>query len=390
MTGTSSSTTERLTLGLYIEPFSQGTASTLYVFDFFLSYFRLIFVQVTANDEWPVVGAALGFPPFSADLTQPPRCAPAIAHRLQQLYNEALRHFEQAYINNVLARLRSSQALSQMSAQPAQQQPQPLQPIEADYQALLASIPQESNAITPEVMSILPRFSHTSGADLEAHRVPPHIVAFVEQRRDQLQRAAQDQNGFRTGLTSTKNLPPDNRTQINQAAAFQGRVASQLNPNNHSQLHLSRQAHTQAPGKPNTLQPTQMNNTVGLLTRPPTAQSMGASSISSMGTQITGAGSNGGAPSISGSMSGPMSAPLTHVGMNSAPSSILTQSAGAVPIRRPTAEEVTSAKRWVEEQKRLAFNRSSFYYYYSFNFTFLIYLIPFRFRRGCKLFSGRK
>ena len=74
-------------------------------------------------------------------------------------------------------------------------------------------------------MSILSRFSHTCGADLEVHRVPLHIVAFVvvEQRRDQLQRAAQDQNGFRTGLTSNKNLPPDNRTQINQAAAFQGR-----------------------------------------------------------------------------------------------------------------------------------------------------------------------
>ena len=32
------------------------------------------------------------------------------------------------------------------------------------------------------------------------------------------------------------------------------------------------------------------------------------------------------------------------------------------PVRRPTAEEVTSAKRWVEEQKRLAFNRGSFYF----------------------------
>jgi hypothetical protein len=162
------------------------------------------FDSVTANDEWPVVGVALGFPPFSAELAQPPRCAPAIAHRLQQLYNDALRHFEQAYINNVLARLRNSQAMSQMSAQPAQQQQQqPHQPTEADYQALLASIPQDSSAMTSEVMSTLPRFSHTSGADLEAHRVPPQIVAFVEQHRDQLQRAAQDQNGFRTCLTST-------------------------------------------------------------------------------------------------------------------------------------------------------------------------------------------
>ncbi|SRR6266404_4040465 len=42
--------------------------------------------------------------------------------------------------------------------------------------------------------------------------------------------------------------------------------------------------------------------------------------------------------------------------------SILTQSAGPVPIRRPTTEELTSAKRWVEEQKT-AFNRSSYNYF---------------------------
>jgi hypothetical protein len=72
---------------------------------------------------------------------------------------------------------------------------------------------------------------------------------------------------------------------------------------------------------------------------------------------------------ISGSLSAPMSAPLTQGGMNVAPSSILTQSAGAVPTRRPTAEEVTFAKRWVEEQKRLAFNRSSFYFSHLISFV---------------------
>ncbi|KAH9012698.1 hypothetical protein EDB85DRAFT_2037224 [Lactarius pseudohatsudake] len=38
--------------------------------------------------------------------------------------------------------------------------------------------------------------------------------------------------------------------------------------------------------------------------------------------------------------------------------SIPTLSAEAVPIRQPTAEEITSAKRWVEEQRRIAFNHS--------------------------------
>ena len=235
-----------------------------------------------------------------------------------------------------------------MSAQHSQQQQtQSHPPTDADYQALIACMPQDTSAVTPEAMSILPRFSHTSGAELEAHRVPPHIVSFVEQHRDHLQRTAQDQNGFRAGLTSTKNMPLDNRAQINQAPASQSRVPPQLIPN-HTQLNLSRQALTQAQGKPNPLQPTQLNNGVGVLPRPPTAQSMGASSMSSMGTQITGAGSNGGAQSQSGSTS----APLTQAGMNGgASSSMLTQSAGTVPIRRPTAEEVTSAKRWLRSRR---------------------------------------
>ena len=80
----------------------------------------------------------------------------------------------------------------------------------------------------------------------------------------------------------------------------------------------------QVPSKPNTLQPTQMNNGVGLLARPPTAQSMGASSMSSMGVQFTGAGSIGGAQSLPGPMSAPMTVSLTHIGMNGAPSSILS------------------------------------------------------------------
>ena len=141
-----------------------------------------------------------------------------------------------------------------MSAQPSQQQAQPHQPTHVDYQALLASIPQDSSAMTPEAISILPQVSHTSDADLEAHRVPSHIVPFVKQHRDHLHRAAQDQNGFRASLTSTKNLLLDNRAQINQAPAFLGRVQPpQLIPN-HTLLNLSQQALTQAQGLPNTLQ----------------------------------------------------------------------------------------------------------------------------------------
>jgi hypothetical protein len=74
-----------------------------------------------------------------------------------------------------------------------------------------------------------------------------------------------------------------------------------------------------------------------------------------MGTQITGPGANSGAQSQSRTMS----APLTKGSMNGvASSSILTQSVGFPPMRRPMTEEVTSAKGWVDEQKRAAFNRT--------------------------------
>ena len=51
-------------------------------------------------------------------------------------------------------------------------------------------------------MSILPRFAHTSGAELKSHRVPQHVIACVEQHRYHLQRTVQDQNEFRSSLRS--------------------------------------------------------------------------------------------------------------------------------------------------------------------------------------------
>jgi hypothetical protein len=110
--------------------------------------------------------------------------------------------------------------------------------------------------MTSEAMSILPRFFRSSALDLEAHRVPQFVIAFVEQNREHLQRAAQDQNGFRAGLASTKG-PSLNPAAVNSAT----------------------------------------------------------------------------------------------------PGSVLTQPMGAMQMRRPTQEEYAIAKRWVDEQKRLAFSR---------------------------------
>ena len=52
--------------------------------------------QVSAHNEWPVIGAALGFPQAAGgDAGRPRRCRPVIAHRLQLLYNDVLRDFDQ-------------------------------------------------------------------------------------------------------------------------------------------------------------------------------------------------------------------------------------------------------------------------------------------------------
>ena len=304
---------------------------------------------MSARDEWPVIGAALGFPSVSAgDASRPPRCAPAIANRLQQLYNDVLRHFDQVYIQSIIARLRT-QASGQLPAQPPQPQAQPHQPTEADYQALLGSITSESSVMNSEAMSILPRFSHTSGADLEAHHVPPHVIAFVEQNREQLQRAAQDQNGFRAGLTSTKNTPLDNRSQVNHGSALlpMARPPQFMPGPSQPQIQqLQRQGPVQGPGKPSPMQPAQLFNNVGSLVPPSTAQSISASSIPPIGTQVTGSNPSGGVQNQGGSMS---------VSMNAAAMNGVS-SGNQSTIRRPNPEELLNAKRWVDEKKRMVFS----------------------------------
>jgi hypothetical protein len=201
-----------------------------------------------------------------------------------------------------------------------------------------------------ETMGILPRFSHTSGAELEAHHVPQHVITFVEQNREHLQRAAQDQNGFRAGLTS-KNPPLDNRTQVNHVPALQAlaRPPQQFIPGHQQSQQLQRQGIVQGPGKPNALQSAQLFNS-GPLVPPSTAQTMNASSMQSMGTPIPGSNSSSGVQNQGGTVAVSMS-PAAMNGVTSG--SILTQPASSVQVRR---EDLIAAKRWIEERKRLAFS----------------------------------
>lgn len=244
-----------------------------------------------------------------------------------------------------------------MPSQPPQAQAQPHQPTEADYQALLASITSGTSVMNTDTMSILPRFSHTSGADLEARHVPQNVITFVEQNREHLQRAAQDQNGFRAGLTSTKNAPLDNRTQANHAPALQALARQQQFITSNQPQQLQRQGLGQGPGKPNTLQSAPLFNN-GPLVPPSTTQTMNASNIQSMSAQIPGSNSSNGVQNQGGTV---------NVSMNSAamngvtPGSILTQPASTVPVRRLNKEDLAAAKRWIDERKQIAFSTGESY-----------------------------
>ena len=154
------------------------------------------------NGEWSMVGVDLGFHPVSSGDSHPlAHCTPAVAHQLHQLYQDTLRHFDQAYSRGIINQLEHFNTTSQRppSAQPQALQrhyhPLAYQPTEADYQALLATIAaSESSSVMTfeEAKNVLLRFCDVSAAELEAHRVPQHVIAYVENNREYLKWLAQD------------------------------------------------------------------------------------------------------------------------------------------------------------------------------------------------------
>lgn len=141
-----------------------------------------------------MVGVDLGFPPVSCGGPHPlAHCTPAVAHQLHQLYQDTLRHFDQAYSRGVINEL---EYLHPPPAQPQRQyQPLAYRPTEADYQALLATIAtSESLSLMTfeEAKDTLLQFCDVSGAGLEAHRVPQHVIAYVEHNREYLKWLAQN------------------------------------------------------------------------------------------------------------------------------------------------------------------------------------------------------
>ena len=122
---------------------------------------------MTANGEWPIVGAALGFPPSLPDPVGDPtgvplsHCAPVVAHRLQQLYQDTLRHFDQAYAS---IRSNNSQTFGRVPPR-LQQQPEVIpQPTEVEHEVLLANVTVPSEAAAPLTSS--PWFNPRAGQNL--------------------------------------------------------------------------------------------------------------------------------------------------------------------------------------------------------------------------------
>jgi hypothetical protein len=216
--------------------------------------------------------------------------------------------------------------------------PQPYRPTEADYQALLVSVSPESPVITPGTMSILPRFSDACVAELAAHRVPQHIIAFVEQNRGHLKRAAQGLGRCLAVLTSTENAY--HRTQVNQGSALPTMVyLPQFISGYQEHQTLQRQ--------------TMIQGTISLPhVQSSTAQPMNVSIVPLRGAQI---GTSSGEAQNYG---GVMSEPMNPHGVNSVTSGpFIHHSVGPMQMRKPTPEELIVAKRWVDEQKEIAFSR---------------------------------
>jgi len=154
------------------------------------------------NGEWPMVGIDLGFQPISCGVSHPlAHCTPAVAHQLHQLYQDTLRHFDETYSRGIINQL---ECLHTTGQRPCQAQPRALQrhypplayqPTGFDYQALLATIAaSESSSVMTfdKTKNILFRFCDVSATELEAHRVPQHVIAYVEHNREHLKWLAQN------------------------------------------------------------------------------------------------------------------------------------------------------------------------------------------------------
>ncbi|KAI0279316.1 hypothetical protein BGY98DRAFT_933326 [Russula aff. rugulosa BPL654] len=133
--------------------------------------------QVTMNGEWSMVGVDLGFRPVSCGnphlLAQ---CTPAVAHQLHQLYQDTLRHFDQAYTRGTINQLETFPSPTSSSAMTLPTIGISTYGIRLPGALATIAASESSSVMTfDDAKNVLLRFCDVSGAELEAHRVPQNV-----------------------------------------------------------------------------------------------------------------------------------------------------------------------------------------------------------------------
>ncbi|THH26990.1 hypothetical protein EUX98_g7197 [Antrodiella citrinella] len=174
--------------------------------------------RATTSDQWPYIGAKLGFVNFPGTDTEPARAGPGVAQHLQHVYKEFLAAFDSMYIGSMIARQRGMKAepgMNQPQAGPSQMpgmqnnismqngQPMPGNAVQTNSgfpaaagglnEGSLHGISQLVGVSDPQQIQHLLQWSMLSNEKLRQQGVPPHLVDKVELHRAILQRTYQGQ-----------------------------------------------------------------------------------------------------------------------------------------------------------------------------------------------------
>ncbi|KAH9846241.1 hypothetical protein C2E23DRAFT_767284 [Lenzites betulinus] len=155
--------------------------------------------RVIAGDQWPIIGARLGFVNIPGTDTEPARAGPALAHRLQAIYKDFLFMFDRQYYITMARRHHQQQ-----NPQPNISQKQNMENALAG-QSRPPSVPGGVAPRTGEMpdsklMSELVAYSVVPAAELQRRGVAPNVIQLVEHNRVKLREMFDQQRTFHNGV----------------------------------------------------------------------------------------------------------------------------------------------------------------------------------------------
>ncbi|OBZ72332.1 hypothetical protein A0H81_07506 [Grifola frondosa] len=203
--------------------------------------------RATQADQWPIIGANLGFVQFPGSETEPAKCGPGVAQHLQHVYREFLMMFDNAYIMSINKR-RHQSALEMQAMQANQQaanmaQNAPMQSAQAQNNGApvpppnvpqFNGVPSLPGLSDPKLINELVNLSASSSAELRRRGIPQNIIDTVENHRPRLQEARQQQHDFRNRLAQNVQPPngaPQQRIADGQLMNPRGQPAIANTPN---------------------------------------------------------------------------------------------------------------------------------------------------------------